>query len=469
MQSAPGFSTLYGQQQGMTKQPPQQDGGYVMKASSPSQSTALKMLVRDRMAGRLIGRGGSVLQDIQSRSGATLRVSSCGTYFPGTNERVVLVTGDHNQVKEACRLILTALHRGREKVAPSSTEAWNVPARESEITARLLINASSAGLIIGRNGCNLNSMSELSGAQFNLSQRELSVLVGERIVMIKSTLQNVITALDLLQDKLLEGAPPQRYDNMSTNYGNRAVTLGIPSLDGYHPASSRHRGPLDLPPTYRHSGSSTHHHSPIPGGVLGPVSPHAGDSSAGHHHHVDVIGHPGHGPPQEGDPTLVMPQQHHRHETNHAHHSRHPAGVNCEQPLSTIMVAISDRSAGVILGRAGATLSELQARSKARITVSQRGVHHVSNRIVTIQGYLEATQTALHLINLMVSQSVCQSVSRIIFFNSHVCYRPMTCSSRSTFPHHGTSSCSMPSSALALPPNTLYICPETCIRGLVTL
>lgn len=60
----------------------------------------MQMLVSNKVAGTVIGRGGATISTIQNASGSRVRVSNNGEFFPGTQDRVVLVTGETGAVSQ---------------------------------------------------------------------------------------------------------------------------------------------------------------------------------------------------------------------------------------------------------------------------------------------------------------------------------------------------------------------------------
>lgn len=57
----------------------------------------------------MIGKGGSTINDIQSQSGARIQLSRNYEYFPGTNDRVVMVSGRVDDILKAVDLIMSKL------------------------------------------------------------------------------------------------------------------------------------------------------------------------------------------------------------------------------------------------------------------------------------------------------------------------------------------------------------------------
>ncbi|KAJ1992227.1 RNA binding protein, heterogenous nuclear RNP-K like protein [Coemansia spiralis] len=70
-----------------------------------------KLVIPDSVAGRLIGRSGSYLASLQSRSGAQITLSP---RVPEMQDRVVTVSGGSDEVDRACRLIKSSV-RGFER------------------------------------------------------------------------------------------------------------------------------------------------------------------------------------------------------------------------------------------------------------------------------------------------------------------------------------------------------------------
>ena len=68
-----------------------------------------RLLVSDADAGRVIGRGGSAVTAVESTSGAHVKLSRRGQFLPGTDCRVLLVSGLFHQVMDATELILEKL------------------------------------------------------------------------------------------------------------------------------------------------------------------------------------------------------------------------------------------------------------------------------------------------------------------------------------------------------------------------
>lgn len=73
------------------------------------KTTYLRFLISNTEAGSIIGKGGSTISDFQSQSGARIQLSRNYEFFPGTSDRIVMVSGTVNDVLKAVELILEKL------------------------------------------------------------------------------------------------------------------------------------------------------------------------------------------------------------------------------------------------------------------------------------------------------------------------------------------------------------------------
>ncbi|KAF4661944.1 hypothetical protein FOL47_006474 [Perkinsus chesapeaki] len=61
-----------------------------------------KMLLSDKQASAVIGRGGGAITSIEHRTKTVMKISPPNTYFPGTNMRILVASADH--VDALCRV-----------------------------------------------------------------------------------------------------------------------------------------------------------------------------------------------------------------------------------------------------------------------------------------------------------------------------------------------------------------------------
>lgn len=69
----------------------------------------IKFLCPSAVAGSIIGRGGSVINDLNQATGAKIKVSQNGEFFPTTNDRVIAVSGSMTAISAAIQELITRI------------------------------------------------------------------------------------------------------------------------------------------------------------------------------------------------------------------------------------------------------------------------------------------------------------------------------------------------------------------------
>eukprot|EP01041_Mallomonas_annulata_P007555 gene7555-15488_t len=184
---------------------------------------ALKFLVSNNLAGALIGKGGASVSALQSETGARVKISLAVDVYPGTQERVVLVTGAESTVIYASSLIVDRASEIFNHIKIEQTRA------DGTITIKILVPAAACGLLIGRAGAHIKVLSEESGARVRLNPKQEAVHTVERVMIITGTPDDCSKCISLVLGKLLEDATVGTYQNMTTSYSrmmNLAQSMG---------------------------------------------------------------------------------------------------------------------------------------------------------------------------------------------------------------------------------------------------
>ncbi|XP_057789465.1 protein BTR1 [Salvia miltiorrhiza] len=172
--------------------------------SSPHKSTGneekgthIRFLLSNAEAGAIIGKGGSTINEIKSQSGARIQLSRNNEYFPGTSDRIIMVSGAVDDILKAADLILSRLMD--EFYAEDGAEM------DPESKIRLVVPNSSCGGIIGKAGANIRSLIEESGADIKISPQDMYYPgLQDRLVTVAGTLAEQMRAIELIVLKLLE-------------------------------------------------------------------------------------------------------------------------------------------------------------------------------------------------------------------------------------------------------------------------
>lgn len=60
-------------------------------------------------AGSIIGKGGSTINEFQTITGARIQLSRNHEFFPGTSDRIIMVSGTFDEIMRAMELIIEKL------------------------------------------------------------------------------------------------------------------------------------------------------------------------------------------------------------------------------------------------------------------------------------------------------------------------------------------------------------------------
>ncbi|XP_022743472.1 protein BTR1 isoform X3 [Durio zibethinus] len=173
--------------------PPPQSSG----SENAEKPTHIKFLVSNAAAGSVIGKGGSTITEFQSKSGARIQLSRNHEFFPGTSDRIIMVSGTIDEVLKAMELILAKLLN--ELNIEDSDDV------EPRTKVRLVVPNSSCGSIIGKGGATIKSFIEDSQAGIKISPQDNNFYgLNDRLVTLTGTLDEQMRAIDLILSKLCE-------------------------------------------------------------------------------------------------------------------------------------------------------------------------------------------------------------------------------------------------------------------------
>lgn len=178
--------------------------------------TVLKILVPNFMAGKLIGKGGSNIGELQSKFKLSIQVNNSNEFYPGTKDRIVCVTGEGIEgityfLDYLVDLVETELQSDRI----NSTLSPEV---------KIIISHIAAGLIIGKGGEQIKAIVSDSNAKVQVSRKDESV-AGERVVTVSGTGEQRSSACKLLMEAM--ASAPDKISNNNLNYSQPMQMLAL--------------------------------------------------------------------------------------------------------------------------------------------------------------------------------------------------------------------------------------------------
>lgn len=409
-----------------------------LKSASRHAQVAIKILVTNNASGSIIGRGGKTITDLQDQSQTRIKLSQGGDYYPGTNERVCLIHGSLSNVEVAVEMVLAKLydiHR-LQHIDASATRSGTVYSQSgtdnvstnAPFTVRVLLPASSCGMIIGHGGSNIKLLKDKSHVScVQLSPKTGEVMIGasalstsERIMtIIGPTFESCVTCIQVILNELAQHPEICRYMNMTTSYSKVVLsafqasynTYQIPTLMPQPQFYSSQYGVIgqDQAIGVQHYSEGIMSSSPPMRAqtMINPTSPPPSSplmfQQGQFWSDVSSGGTPGSG----GMPSIAELTGSFQERVSLSDPPQYLPPYLPASEFSTQMEA-PDNMIGSILGRGGRVLGRIQSSTQTRIRLSQRGdfVPGTNNRIITITGAsAESVEQAMELINERLSSS----------------------------------------------------------------
>ncbi|EEC08895.1 RNA-binding protein Nova-1, putative, partial [Ixodes scapularis] len=407
-----------------------------------------KILVPAVAAGAIIGKGGETIALLQKEAGARVKMSKSNDFYPGTTERVCLITGSVEGVLRIHEFIMEKIKEKPDPTAKIAIDFDHKQPAEREKQVKILVPNSTAGMIIGKGGSYIKQIKEESGAYVQISQKSKDHALAERCITVIGELENNKKACHMILAKIVEDpqsgsclhvsyaevtGPVANFNPTGSPYANPSSSL-VPSFPGVAPAVAGNVAQLleNVKAVLRSNGYTEQATADIAAamgtlasyGVLGsslgallagmngtlvagggnPPQPLQMGTNA-----QQAIGNgtglpvnnnsfglgtglgaiPGAGPMQCKSPPP-------------------PGGAVAEKAGDAVKrdLEVGENIVGAILGPGGKSLVEIQRFSGAAIQISKKGIFApgTRNRIVTITGSPNAVSTAQYLIEQQIAE-----------------------------------------------------------------
>ena len=147
----------------------------------------LKTLCPREIVGNLIGRGGAIISNIIQTTGARIKISQNNEFFPQTTDRIIAISGPKEKIAAALTEIVTRMYDGDASVS----EGAAVVGTNIQKSLKILIPTNASGVIIGKSGAAIKSMSELCGCHLQLGDSSDPYQTNERVLTIASKTGNI--------------------------------------------------------------------------------------------------------------------------------------------------------------------------------------------------------------------------------------------------------------------------------------
>lgn len=184
--------------------------------SNPEPPLLFKVLCPSASIGFIIGKAGSVINELNEKTGAKIRISQADEIYPETTDRIICMSGN-----------ITVLIAAIEQVVARILEVVDRKQHPSNDTPvhlefRCLIPAAASGALIGRGGVIIKQMGESSQCRLKVGeQRGDPYDTKERILTVTgSTIPNIVSAVLLVHERMIADPATSVYINVKTAYSN---------------------------------------------------------------------------------------------------------------------------------------------------------------------------------------------------------------------------------------------------------
>ncbi|XP_058811743.1 RNA-binding protein Pasilla isoform X3 [Topomyia yanbarensis] len=194
LQQKTGFAT------GTTNTTTTTNGG---SAANNVDNYHFKTLVPSVAAGAIIGKGGETIASLQKDAGARVKMSKAHDFYPGTSERVCLISGTVDGILTVLDFIIDKIREKPDMTKPlTDIDAKQAAERDKQI--KILVPNSTAGMIIGKAGAYIKQIKEDSGSYVQISQKPKELTLQERCITIIGEKDNNKIACKMILAKIVE-------------------------------------------------------------------------------------------------------------------------------------------------------------------------------------------------------------------------------------------------------------------------
>ncbi|XP_034661959.1 RNA-binding protein Nova-1 isoform X1 [Drosophila subobscura] len=177
----------------------------------------MKILVPAVASGAIIGKGGETIASLQKDTGARVKMSKSHDFYPGTTERVCLITGSTEAIMVVLDFIMDKI-REKPDLTTKIIDAESKQTQERDKQVKILVPNSTAGMIIGKGGAFIKQIKEDSGSYVQISQKPKDVSLQERCITIIGDKENNKNACKMILSKIVED--PQSGTCLNVSYAD---------------------------------------------------------------------------------------------------------------------------------------------------------------------------------------------------------------------------------------------------------
>jgi len=208
----------------------------------------LKLLVPIYAAGALIGKKGALLAELKTKYGGNIRISAGKEHYPGTDERIIILTGTTEEILGLNKHIMEKVENpGRDGTMRHIAIDDN---RSRKV--KIVLTNLTAGLLIGKGGNTIKNIQTNTRAKISIAPINEGPVPGERVLTISGSLEDRDEACKKVAEVIAKD---------TSNMGNTTLKYPGGLREGSGPPL-----PFNLP-------NIASNNAPEPGGRMNDFSP----------------------------------------------------------------------------------------------------------------------------------------------------------------------------------------------------
>ncbi|CAG9860510.1 unnamed protein product [Phyllotreta striolata] len=185
-------------------------------ASGGDGTFHFKLLVPSVAAGAIIGKGGETIAQLQKETGARVKMSKSHDFYPGTTERVCLITGSVEAIMSVVDFIMDKIKEKPDLTKTLIDSENKMHERDKQV--KILVPNSTAGMIIGKAGNYIKQIKETSGSYVQISQKAKDISLQERCITVIGEKEQNKQACMMIISKIVED--PQSGTCLNVSYAD---------------------------------------------------------------------------------------------------------------------------------------------------------------------------------------------------------------------------------------------------------
>lgn len=366
--------------------------------------TFIKFLLPNYVSGMIIGSAGSTVSKLMEATNTTIKFSPGRELYPGTNDRVCLVTGSIPDICEALRQIFATMMQ--------STHAKSDELMESMKHFKMIVSNISSGMVIGKSGHTIKTIQMDCGVKMQITNKDENSL-PERTLTIDGEIDAILKAIEKILSHTMDDPDANKWKRLMTysSYSASPIASALSSSSSSHALGSKGGGGIipGLPSSYHHSDPTAAFMAFFAQNAQNQQNPYA----AAYAQSSQGAGSGGSGGGGGGGASFNQALLSYAYAQSLVNNSSsyygqfQPVmvdGVNMTVPgatISTYEIAVPEMMVSALTGSDNKLLTDLMQTTGARVQLSGKGefIPGTYNRKLTVTGPILSVQSA-HMIVL---------------------------------------------------------------------